>query len=475
MGVVANAGTADQLAGVSDHVLAIIAKIVADGGLRRQDGPDGREGREGREGVVERVWRGILALSSVSKRLRAVTVDAVRPALALVMRIAPPQTLSNSTFLECINADPELSRIVLNAEHTEVESAGILSRLVGLSRSAQAARAAIESARVYSADDTSDAAEAARDAAKGAPKLLGHVVRAIESARPALRASLLKATIGSARMYPRYAFDADAAIEMLKVRPYASIPADGLKGCVEEFLGKINLPGGASDRGIEPFPFGPLCLWDVSAVQDFASACASRINFNSDLFWNTKSATSMNGMFYMNAHFKGYVGTWDVGRVTSMVGMFGYTAIEDSGIASWNTASLTDASSMFGHTEHLSKGLDLSGWKFGRSPDMRGMFAQSSIVDCGIGNWDVSGADTGAMLMDANAFTGSLEKWPRDKRDRAQVPPRRSGSGFGSARVALGGPRHADKTHKMIAGVLAAALRERGAQQGSSKEQCAIL
>ena len=464
MGVV---GTTDQLAGVSDHVLAIIAKIVAEGGLRR-------EGRE-REGVVERVWRGVLALSSVSKRIRAITVDAVRPALALVMRIALPQTLSTRTFLAWINTDPELSRIALNAEHTEVEAAAIMSRLVGLSRSAQAARAAIENARGYSADDTSDAAEAARDAAKGAPKLLGLVVRAIGSARPALRASLMKATVGSAPMYPRYAFDADTVIERLRVRPYASIPAAGLKFCVEEFVGNIARPVAP---GAEWLQFGPLCLWDVSAVQDFSSACTSSFNFNSDLFWNTKSATVMTDMFYMNAHFKGYVGTWDVGRVRSMGGMFAYTAIEDSGIANWNTASLTDASSMFSGTDHLSADLDLSGWKFGRSPDMKAMFASSSIVDCGIGNWDVSGADTGAMLINANRFTGSLEKWPNDKRDRAEVP-RRSGSGFGSARVASGGPeaRPADKTHKMIAGVLAASLREKGARvtPGTQKEQCAIL
>lgn len=48
MGVV---GTADQLKSVvSDHVLAIIAKIVAEGVLRQA-------GQSGREGVVERAWR----------------------------------------------------------------------------------------------------------------------------------------------------------------------------------------------------------------------------------------------------------------------------------------------------------------------------------------------------------------------------------------------------------------------------------
>ncbi len=90
------------------------------------------------------------------------------------------------------------------------------------------------------------------------------------------------------------------------------------------------------------------------------------------------------------------------------------------------------------------------------------MFAHSGIVDCKIGEWDVSGADTHEMLS-GTAFTGNLAKWPPIKVADAQVIPPR----FGSAR-AFGG---AD-TQEKIARVFADALREKG--QGSGSE-CAIL
>ena len=73
--------------------------------------------------------------------------------------------------------------------------------------------------------------------------------------------------------------------------------------------------------------------------------------------------------------------------------MFGDAGIEDGGIANWNTASLTVASAMFVRTRHLSESLDLSGWKFGPKPEMAFMFAESNIVDCGIGKWSVAKAD----------------------------------------------------------------------------------
>ena len=90
----------------------------------------------------------------------------------------------------------------------------------------------------------------------------------------------------------------------------------------------------------------------------------------------------------------------------NMKGMFYGAGIEDSGIGSWNTKSLSDAWRMFKGAQGLSKDLDLSKWTFGPEPDLSSMFAGSGIVDCGIGNWDVSQANTRDMLKDANKFTG---------------------------------------------------------------------
>ena len=195
------------------------------------------------------------------------------------------------------------------------------------------------------------------------------------------------------------------------------------------------------------------------------------------MFWDTGSAEDMNDMFLNNADFKGYVGTWDVSGVEWMGGMFNRAGIEDSGIANWNTIRVTNASHMFYMAPSLSESLKLSGWVFGREPDLDSMFADSSIVDCGIGDWKVKDADVSGMLFGANRFTGNLEKWPTQKVRDAEVPVLppgvRGGAGFGSAAFA--------DTESQIADVFARALRssEKGAQgvstNSNSKEQCAIL
>ena len=183
--------------------------------------------------------------------------------------------------------------------------------------------------------------------------------------------------------------------------------------------------------------YGPLCLWDVSGITNFEWACRGGFlsvrYFSSDLFWDTRSATTMANMFLYNAQFRGYIGTWDVSKVEDMAGMFSSAGIEDSGIGNWNTRSLADTSLMFGGSPNLSAGLDLSRWTFREGCNMLGMFWQSSIVDCGIGEWDVSSANTERMLEDAGKFTGhrSLKepKWPKEKIDAAQVPPERPQAG----------------------------------------------
>jgi hypothetical protein len=295
----------------------------------------------------------------------------------------------------------------------------------------------------------------------------------IESARPALRASLARATVGTGPMYPNVDDVLEAVIARLKGSGYEKIENRKLKLIVTDFLRDVIEEKDWIER------FGPLCLWDVSDVRDFKYACSVNINgvhidFNSDLFWDTGSAEFMDGMFFANASFKGYVGTWDVSRVEWMGGMFNRAGIEDSGIANWNTRSVLDASHMFYMAPSLSESLNLSGWVFDPKPDLGSMFAESSIVDCGIGDWKVKDANVFEMLFGADRFTGNLEKWPTQKIRDAQVPVLppgvRGGAGFGSAAF--------ERAESKIAAVFATALRssEKGAQGAStSKEQCAIL
>jgi hypothetical protein len=443
------------LAGVSNHQLLAIAGFVAKGGLR--EGREGREDREGREAAVERVWSAIRAMRGVSLRFRAITIEALRPALALVMRVALPQTLSTRDLLWHINADPELSRSLgLDTARTEVESVAILSRLVDLSRAGVAARAV------------------------GAEKLNGLIVRQIESARPALLASLERAEVHLAAMYADPRAVAHAAIERLKHRPYDRI-VDALtvnrsvRSLVSEFVRDRPEERG---RAAMIDLYGPLCLWDVSGVADLAMACTPLQcpGFNSDLFWNTKSATNMSKMFFGTDQFKGHIGTWDVSGVRSMGEMFFDSAIEDSGIANWNTASLVYASGMFHMAHQLSDRLDLSAWVFGDNVDMTDMFRNSRIVDCGIGTWKVASANTRGMLTGATRFTGhaSLANWPPKKLKDAEVPKVPAPLGVGSAGVGFGsaGVSATEARHSEIARLLADGLRTpRGSQGPGASER----
>ena len=108
---------------------------------------------------------------------------------------------------------------------------------------------------------------------------------------------------------------------------------------------------------------------------------------------------------------------------------------------------------------------------------MTRMFAESGIVDCGIGAWDVSSAITREMLKDAYKFTGhrSLEepKWPKWKIFAADVPPElpQASPAFGAAAAAEMRPA------ERIARLLADLARSRsGTLSGPPPPQaCAIL
>jgi hypothetical protein len=54
------------------------------------------------------------------------------------------------------------------------------------------------------------------------------------------------------------------------------------------------------------------------------------------------------------------------------------------------------------------------------------MFWKSSIVDCGIGEWDVTAAKTDNMLANTDLLAAfrklTLPKWPKAKIDDAKVP-----------------------------------------------------
>jgi hypothetical protein len=178
----------NRIAGVSDAILVQIAKFVAGGGLCDAKGAC-------KEGAVERV-RQLCVMSGTSKHIREITVDAARQALAFVMGLAPPQFLNAKALITSMRTNPDLARsLLLQNESAQASSACTqseaitLSRLVELSKASARARGAIAAADKFQADDDSEKAVAAREAASDAKKMLEIAVRYIESARPALRAS----------------------------------------------------------------------------------------------------------------------------------------------------------------------------------------------------------------------------------------------------------------------------------------------
>jgi hypothetical protein len=390
--------------------------------------------------VVKRLFDSIDALRATNKSTLKITTVAVREALARVMRVVLSRTIRTGLLLKCMYKDPELATSVVSQARSSPlsaeASAAILCRLVDFSTAAKAARKEIEvikkaahrkeievikkAAQEGQAGQVDQADSAPLSKAGVDPRIALNLIETlIESAHDALLESLRRATGPSNElMYDDPQTLARTVIDKLKVGPYDRIVH--LSAVRISFIQ-------TRAQALKPLidKYGPLCLWDVSAITDFTlrvdADFGKVVGFNSDLYWNTRSAITMSAMFIGNEQFKGYIGTWDVRNVRTMVDMFYKAGIEDSGIGSWNTESLTDAEGMF--KEALSLRADLARWVFGTKPNMRCMFRGSGIVDCGIGAWNVADANTTDMLRDAKEFTGrgslTPPNWPEGKRNAA--------------------------------------------------------
>jgi surface protein len=333
----------------------------------------------------------LVALSASSMRMKG----AVGPAaIADAMRAAPPQILSTRRLLLKLKGDPKLAWSFVGAT---THSAVLLSRLVDLSKAVKSARSSKSLTEVTKKNVQAVA------------------VQIIESARGPLLESLKRATVNGEPMYDDPERLADEVIERLKGGGYPRIPPFAFVGAirdqVEWYVGRAR-----SERA--KCKYGPLCLWDVSDTKDFDSACCTDPDhFSADLYWNTSSATTMRSTFSKNKDFTGDLSTWDVSNVRDMGRMFMQAGIRNSGVAYWNTASLLQALGMF-YESSLQLDVDLSKWNTKNCEDMRHMFEKTAIVDSGIGNWDVSAAQTEYMLQ-GTRFSGNLDRWPAKQRNDA--------------------------------------------------------
>ena len=217
----------------------------------------------------------IRPFSEASKRAREATVRV----LGYVMSLAPVRAVPTSTLLERMSNRDFAAEVVRSALR---QSGALMPRIADL------------------ADDRNGALVA--DALHG--KLL---------------ASIRGATVNGRSMYADTDAHTTEIIDRLKrrerfERPYIAGELD-LRDFTQHFL-HLSMPG----RVAHMRKYGPMCMWDVSHVTNFSFACSvlheeEDAPFNSDLYWDTSSATSMREMFSENREFRGDLSTWDVSKV----------------------------------------------------------------------------------------------------------------------------------------------------------------
>lgn len=189
-----------------------------------------------------------------------------------------------------------------------------------------------------------------------------------------------------------------------------------VKGFVTYFL---KLP--VDQRLHHALAYGPMCLWDVSQIEDFSGPCGAG-TFSSDLYWDTSSVLSMSMTFANNTEFRGDLSTWDVCKVRTTESMFFGSGIVNSGIGSWNFRELQSARSMFAAAKNISSKLRFSRWNLEKCTDLSLMFAESSVTDNGIGEWKLLKEASTAGMLPAS-FHGRLDKWTTEQRDATGARP----------------------------------------------------
>jgi surface protein len=368
-----------------------IVLLIADGGVES----------------TENAARAIEAFSQASRLTRDVTMGM----WAYVMSLAPVRALPTSLMLRWISPSGARSRpgaaessslgrmLATELEKTarESQSSALMPRIAALAASPHGAfvAAALHAKLVASLN---------RATVNGEP-MYGDEHTTVE----ALATEIIR------RLGGGHAFRKMARVSHANVR--------GFRDRITSFLRSSR-----AGRTRHALTYGPMCIWDVSHIENFSVACCAStavpksrdgVTFNSDLYWDTSAATDMSDMFRDNGEFKGDLGTWDVSKVTTMTGMFKRAGITDSGIGSWDVGALQNAKKMFGSAPNLSRTLDLSRWNIGECTQLRKMFAGSSVHDSGIGKWTLHPDATANYMFRYTQFRGNLENWSDKHRKEA--------------------------------------------------------
>tara|TARA_B110000503_G_scaffold7990_1_gene10886 strand:- start:8106 stop:10208 length:2103 start_codon:yes stop_codon:yes gene_type:complete len=160
--------------------------------------------------------------------------------------------------------------------------------------------------------------------------------------------------------------------------------------------------------------FDPVSSWDVSNVNNMASAFKPCGNFNSALSsWDVSSVTDMSEMFSGAYAFNQNINSWDVSAVTDMSRMFEAALVFNQPLNTWDVSAVTDMSEMFSGADEFN--YNINSWDVSNVTDMTSMFSSANAFNQPLGDWDVTGIPTSfymtSMFRSTTVFNQDLTTW----------------------------------------------------------------
>ena len=127
--------------------------------------------------------------------------------------------------------------------------------------------------------------------------------------------------------------------------------------------------------------------------------------------WGDIEWTTMNGAFE-NAVNMLYNATDvpNLSGVTDMSGMFANNSLFNGDISDWNVSGVTDMNHMFDYAYSFNR--DLNGWNVSSVTNMNSMFHSADSFNGTISKWNVSSVtDMASMFRDASEFNSDISEW----------------------------------------------------------------
>ena len=128
--------------------------------------------------------------------------------------------------------------------------------------------------------------------------------------------------------------------------------------------------------------------------------------------WGNQVWTSMANAFYGASNLAGDTASDmpDLSSVTDMSLMFAEASVFNQDIGNWNVSSVTDMNTMFANATVFNQ--DIGSWTVSSVTDMSFMFNNAIAFDQDIGSWTVSSVTTmDGMFFNAEAFNQDIGNW----------------------------------------------------------------